>query len=96
MPIDIIDLHSRSSDGIPQQIRDGLSRPYGQKQIPTILLYDGRGLKLYDDITTGAQEYYLFFAEEEILKKKADDVVRTMHSKAQIFSDEVIVELGAG
>lgn len=98
MPIEIIDLHSRSSDGldISQQLRDGLARSSGHKEIPTMLLYDERGLKLYDDITTEAPEYYLFPAEEEILKNKADEIVRTMHSDAQISSDEVIVELGAG
>ena len=98
MPTEIIDLHSRSGDSldIPQQIRDGLSRPFGHKQIPTILLYDERGLRLYDDITTEVPEYYLFSAEEEILKNKADEIVRTMHSGIQISSDEVVVELGAG
>jgi len=98
MPIDIIDLHSHSSDSldVPQQIRDGLSRPPGQRQLPTMLLYDERGLKLYDDITTEVPEYYLFAAEEEILRNKADDIVRTMHMEAQISPDEVVVELGAG
>lgn len=94
MPI-IIDLHSRSSDclDIPQQIRDGLSHPPGRKQIPTMLLYDERGLKLYDDITIEVPEYYLFAAEEEILKSKAGDIVCAMHREVP---DEVIVELGAG
>ena len=98
MTVEIIDLHSRSSDGfdIHQQLRDGLSRPPGHKRIPTMLLYDERGLKLYDDLTTEAAEYYLFPAEEEILKNKADDIVRTMHREAQISSDEVVIELGAG
>ena len=98
MSVEIIDLHSRSSDGfdIHQQLRDGLSRPPGHKRIPTMLLYDERGLKLYDDLTTEAAEYYLFPAEEEILKNKADDIVRTMHREAQISSDEVVIELGAG
>ena len=98
MTVEIIDLHSRSSDGfdIHQQLRDGLSRPPGHKRIPTMLLYDERGLKLYDDLTTEAAEYYLFPAEEEILKSKADDIVRSMHREAQISSDEVVIELGAG
>ena len=98
MPIEIIDLHSRLHDGldIPRQIRDGLSCSSGHKQIPTMLLYDERGLRLYDNITTQAPEYYLFTAEEEILKNKANDIVRTMHREAQISPDEVIVELGAG
>jgi uncharacterized SAM-dependent methyltransferase len=98
MPTEIIDLHSRSSHGldISQQLRDGLSHPSGYKEIPMMLLYDERGLKLYDDITTKAPEYYLFPAEEEILKNKADDIVRTMHGETQVSSDEVVVELGAG
>jgi uncharacterized SAM-dependent methyltransferase len=95
MPIQIIDLHSHALD-IPQQIRDGLYRPCGHKQLPTILLYDERGLRLYDDITTEAPEYYLFTAEEEILKSNAKDIVRAMHRETQISSDEVVVELGAG
>ena len=98
MKIEIVDLHSRSSDGldIPQQLRDGLSRPPGYRQIPTMLLYDERGLKLYDNLTTEAPEYYLFPAEEEILKTKAHEIVRTMHREGKISSDEVVVELGAG
>jgi uncharacterized SAM-dependent methyltransferase len=98
MNIEIIDLHSRSSDrlDILQQLRDGLSRPPGHKRIPTMLLYDERGLKLYDDLTMEAPEYYLFPAEEEILKNKADEIVRAMHREAQISSDANVVELGAG
>jgi uncharacterized SAM-dependent methyltransferase len=61
-----------------------------------MLLYDERGLKLYDDLTMEAREYYLFPAEEEILKNKADEIVRAMHREAQISSDANVVELGAG
>ncbi|KAF8798917.1 DUF323 domain-containing protein [Phlegmacium glaucopus] len=95
MFVHFIRLVAFSSDSLdlPQQIRDGLSRPFGHKQLPTMLLYDEQGLKLYDDITTGASEYYLFTAEEEILKNNADVIVRTIHRDAQ---NEVIVELGAG
>ncbi|KJA21238.1 hypothetical protein HYPSUDRAFT_203205 [Hypholoma sublateritium FD-334 SS-4] len=101
MPAEIIDIHSRSTDGflmsdIAQQIFDGLSKPSGHKQLPTMLLYDECGLKLYDDITMDAPEYYLFAAEEEILKTNTDDIVRAMHINTGISSDEVILELGAG
>ncbi|KAJ3506299.1 hypothetical protein NLJ89_g6947 [Agrocybe chaxingu] len=101
MPAEIIDVHSHSNDGvvvtdIPEQILAGLSLPPGQRQMPTMLLYDERGLRLYDDITTEVPEYYLFGAEEEILKNKADEIVRTMHRGVGVPSDEVIVELGAG
>ncbi|KAG5644779.1 hypothetical protein DXG03_007687 [Asterophora parasitica] len=79
------------------QVVGGLMRPAGQKQLPTMLLYDERGLRLYDDITTKAPEYYLFGAEEEILKNNADEIVRAMHHGEEYVSvDEVVLELGAG
>lgn len=100
MAVEIIDVHSSSREGIPtfdlsKQILDGLSKPLGEKEMPTMLLYDERGLRLYDDITTAAPEYYLFGAEEEILKKHSDDIIKTMHSKGA-SPDEVVLELGAG
>lgn len=88
---------------------NALNAPTGQKSLPTTLLYDERGLELYDDITTHAGEhYYLFPAEEHILKTHAADVVRVMcagdregglgASDASAASPEssVILELGAG
>ncbi|PPR00441.1 hypothetical protein CVT24_004502 [Panaeolus cyanescens] len=101
MPAEILDLHARSNEGIvvsdiPKQIIDGLSRPVNEKQMPTMVLYDERGLRLYDDITTEAPEYYLFQAEENILKSKADEIVHAMHQTSGVRSDEVVVELGAG
>ena len=68
--------------------------------MPTMLLYDERGLRLYDDITTAVPEYYLFGAEEEILKNYADDIVATMQRNARTLGDPhtqgVVLELGAG
>ncbi|TFK24379.1 hypothetical protein FA15DRAFT_417191 [Coprinopsis marcescibilis] len=102
MPVDIIDIHA---GGIPisidlsKQVIDGLSRPTGEKEIPTMLLYDEKGLRLYDDITTSATEYYLFAAEEEILKTHADEIVGSMHrnrSDDENPADEVVLELGSG
>jgi len=101
MPAKIIDVQSRSNDGvvitdIPSQIIAGLSKPFGQKYLPTLLLYDERGLRLYDDITTEAPEYYLFGAEEGILKAKADDIVQTMLRGTKDATNEIVLELGAG
>ena len=84
------------------QIIDGLSKPVGEKRMPTMLLYDEHGLRLYDDITTRCKEYYLFSAEEDILKRHADEIVRVMHMgafKSQGHDGRVqstVVELGAG
>lgn len=81
-----------------QQIMEGLLRPAGRKELPTMLLYDERGLRFYDDITTEVPEYYLFGAEEEILKNKSDEIVRAMHFRhgGEVKTDEVVLELGAG
>lgn len=94
----IVHLHSGAAgNDICSEIVSGLVRPAGEKRLPTMLLYDEQGLRLYDDITTKAPEYYLFGAEEEILKNHADDIVRTMHhGNEEIFEHEVVLELGAG
>jgi len=100
---EIIDVHNdehRTTIGatdIRQQILTGLDRPINKKTLPTLLLYNERGLRLYDDITTKAPEYYLFAAEEEILKNHANEIVNVMHSReGGILPGEVVVELGAG
>ncbi|KAF5382668.1 hypothetical protein D9615_002725 [Tricholomella constricta] len=98
MPAEIVQLPSSDQTAdIAAQIVGGLTRPAGEKQLPTMLLYDERGLRLYDDITTKAPEYYLFGAEEEILKHKADEIVLAMHhGEDRVSADEVVLELGAG
>ncbi|KAK0504162.1 DUF323 domain-containing protein [Armillaria luteobubalina] len=95
---DILSVHSQAANvqAIRQAVVDGLDRPTGQKELPTLLLYDERGLRLYDDITTEAPEYYLFGAEEEILKTKACEIVRNMHGGSGGQLDEVVLELGSG
>lgn len=96
MSAEIVHLHSGGND-ISSEIISGLACPAGTKRLPTMLLYDERGLRLYDDITTKAPEYYLFGAEEEILKNHANDIVCTMHRGGEeISGDEVVLELGAG
>ncbi|KAF8837654.1 DUF323 domain-containing protein [Paxillus ammoniavirescens] len=82
---------------ISDEIVKGLQAPLNAKTLPTLLLYDERGLKLYDEMTTDAPEYYLFGAEEEILQRRACEIVQVMHSRTGgILPGEVILELGAG
>lgn len=106
MPLatDIIDVHSHNppggssgdvDNGVPAAILSGLSRPTHQRTLPTLLLYTETGLRIYDELTTKAGEYYLFGAEEEILKTHGDEIIRAMHSRGR-FEGESIVELGAG
>ncbi|CAG8726021.1 7578_t:CDS:1, partial [Racocetra persica] len=59
------------------------------KVLPTIILYDDRGLQLFDQITY-IDEYYLTNCEIDILNKKVDQITD------YIDSDSSIIELGAG
>ena len=103
-PTDIIDVHTQDplgtssgdvGNGVPAAIISGLSRPPHQRTLPTLLLYTETGLRIYDELTTKATEYYLFGAEEEILKKHGDEIIRAMHSRGCV-EGESVVELGAG
>ena len=91
----VLDGHCKS---LRQQILRGLSQRTGLKTLPTVLLYDELGLRLYDAITTDAEEYYLFHAEEEILHNHSQAIVRYMHAGlgSDCLDHEAIVELGAG
>lgn len=60
-----------------------------EKRMPTLLLYDEQGLKLFEDITY-LDEYYLTNAEIELLEVHAADIARSVASGSQI------VELGSG
>jgi len=92
---EIDDIRSGVMMDLREEVVTGLSKPPGQRTIPTVVLYDEEGLLLYDAITTEAKEYYLFGAEEDILRRKAVDVVCAMHGG---HDDEAcdVLELGAG
>ncbi|KAG1901346.1 histidine-specific methyltransferase [Suillus fuscotomentosus] len=100
--LQIVDVrfHDKSSDAasdIQSQVIKGLMAATNEKTLPTLILYDERGLRLYDHITTKAPEYYLFGAEEQILQDYAGQIVDVMHQHTGgIVSEEVVLELGAG
>ncbi|KAG6377036.1 hypothetical protein JVT61DRAFT_1084 [Boletus reticuloceps] len=85
---------------IVDSIIRGLKAPLNAKSLPTQLLYNERGLRLYDQITTDAPEYYLFGAEQEILHKRAPEIMRILQSRSLASSEgtpaQVLLELGAG
>ncbi|EPY53599.1 sulfatase modifying factor 1 [Schizosaccharomyces cryophilus OY26] len=61
-------------------------------QLPTSLLYDEKGLQLFDQIT-GTKEYYLFNCELAILQRDSDAIAQ------QLLSPDLpntVVELGCG
>jgi uncharacterized SAM-dependent methyltransferase len=105
MSAHIIDvrLDNKTSNGeinVRDEIVKGLSHPAGQKILPQLLLYDEEGLRIYDEITTQADEYYVYAAEEALLKEHANDIVHVMqglHENKDNHSIEgVVLELGAG
>jgi len=73
-------------DDIKIQLRPALG---GEKRLPTMLLYDERGLKLFEEITF-LDEYYLTNAEIEVLERYADQIAERIPHGAQV------VELGSG
>ena len=63
--------------------------PGQEKKMPTMLLYDEQGLKLFEDITY-LDEYYLTNAEIEVLETHANEIVQHVQPGSQL------VELGSG
>lgn len=95
--IPIIDIRSTTSDvsqgGIDEYIRaavtTGLSSPYNEKELPSLLLYDAAGLRLFEEITY-QPDYYLTGLEINILSKYAQQIADS------IQDGSLVVELGAG
>ncbi|KAG0082709.1 hypothetical protein BGZ92_011471, partial [Podila epicladia] len=82
---------SSSGFDLPAMILDGLcpADATTPKKITTMVLYDDRGLQLFDEITY-LKEYYLTQEEINILDRDSDKIVE------HIPDNSVIVELGAG
>ncbi|THH15307.1 hypothetical protein EW146_g5135 [Bondarzewia mesenterica] len=78
------------------KILAGLCQPPHQRTIPGLVMYDEEGLRLYDDLTTHAKDYYPFACEEEILKNEAEISIVPAMCKSPINSPEVFIELGSG
>lgn len=73
-------------DSIRQQLHPEQDQA---KRLPTLLLYDELGLRLFEDITY-LEEYYLTNAEIELLKNHADNIAKLVQSGSQMM------ELGSG
>jgi hypothetical protein len=89
--VDIVDI--RESDlefSLANEIQKGLNPPDGtRRSMPTMLLYDSEGLKLFEKITY-LEEYYLTNAEIEVLETHSRRLVERIPSNAQLL------ELGSG
>lgn len=78
--------HSKSS--IRDQILDGLKDPLSPS-IPSILLWDDTGLKLFETLALTPQ-YAPFHSELSILNQHVDEMI------AIIPSGSLLIELGCG
>ncbi|KAK4191955.1 hypothetical protein QBC35DRAFT_470231 [Podospora australis] len=88
--LDIIDIRRvELKDNLKAEILSQFSAKDGPRRLPTLLLYDERGLQLFEKITY-LEEYYLTNDEIEVLKSSAADIVKGIPSGA------MIIELGSG
>jgi L-histidine N-alpha-methyltransferase len=69
-------------------VRDGLGRPPGERELPPKHLYDERGSELFDQITR-LPEYYPTRCERAILNRHAPELVEATGARE-------LVELGSG
>lgn len=88
---EIIDIRSDTAGiELKSEILKGLKPKGGaRKTLPTLLLYDEAGLRLFEEITY-LDEYYLTNQEIWILEQYADRIAE------RIPEDALIVELGSG
>ncbi|KAI0336011.1 hypothetical protein GY45DRAFT_1238816 [Cubamyces sp. BRFM 1775] len=82
-------------ESIRDQILAGLAHP-GTKKWPTAVLFDERGLKLYDAKVTQAPQYYPYQAEMRILRAHAGEVVQSIREHVRVAGAEVSTGMGTG
>ena len=89
--LDILDIRRKQTlSSLRNELGKNLRGGQGEeKQMPTILLYDERGLKLFEEITY-LEEYYLTNAEIEVLNAHSDSIAKEIPHGVQI------IELGSG
>ncbi|KAI1196192.1 DUF323 domain protein [Nemania serpens] len=89
-PVDLIDIRR---DAVKANLREEIYRLFrpqeGPRELPTLLLYDAKGLQLFEKITY-LEEYYLTNAEIAVLQRSAVAIAE------KIPSDSMLIELGSG
>ena len=88
---DIIDVRTEKSPlSLAKMIRDGVCcGDSGQKSMPSLALWDGPGLELFEKVTK-LPDYYLSWVETEILEQRSWEIAH------KIASGFMIVDLGCG
>lgn len=89
--VGIVDIRQSNVEfSLANDIQKSINPPKGTpRSMPTMLLYDARGLKLFERITY-LSEYYLTNAEIEVLTNHARRIVERIPNDAQLL------ELGSG
>ncbi|KAI5459770.1 C-type lectin protein [Mariannaea sp. PMI_226] len=88
--LDIIDIRTRHVDfNLKEEIISQFNPEEGPRRLPTLLLYNEKGLQLFEEITY-LEEYYLTNYEIELLKESCDEIA------SQIPEGAMIIELGSG
>ncbi|POS88303.1 hypothetical protein EPUL_000094 [Erysiphe pulchra] len=86
----IFDIRCSSVDNqLKEEVLKSLNPTSGTKTLPTMLLYNERGLQLFEEITY-LEEYYPTKSEIDILMKSAREIA------SLIASGSMVVELGSG
>ncbi|CAJ2513787.1 Uu.00g019060.m01.CDS01 [Anthostomella pinea] len=87
---DIIDIRQAAVETNVKEEIYSLFRPQdGPRKLPTLLLYDEKGLQLFEEITY-LEEYYLTNYEIQVLRRSAAAIIRGIPSGC------MFIELGSG
>jgi L-histidine Nalpha-methyltransferase / hercynylcysteine S-oxide synthase len=86
---EITDIRSSTDIDLRKAIVEALKEE--PPKLPTLILYDESGLKLFERITY-LDEYYLTNSEISILRSKSDEIAKRMGLK----EGSIVVELGSG
>ena len=89
--VSVIDIRrGKINSSLFDEMKNMLRPTYGlEKRMPTMLLYNEKGLRLFEEITY-LDEYYLTNAEIEVLERYAE------HIAARIVTGSLLIELGSG
>ncbi|KAK8051383.1 hypothetical protein PG993_002768, partial [Apiospora rasikravindrae] len=88
--VDIIDIRQASVEiNLKEEIHKLFRPEEGPRKLPTLLVYDEKGLQLFEQITY-LEEYYLTNYEIQVLRRSAAAVAKS------IPSGSMVVELGSG
>ncbi|RYP43732.1 hypothetical protein DL768_009739 [Monosporascus sp. mg162] len=88
--VDIIDIRQATVESSLKEDIEGLFRPQeGPRKLPTLLLYDEKGLQLFEEITY-LEEYYLTNYEIRVLRRSAGAIAKN------IPAGSMVIELGSG